>query len=176
MKNPLASRIRRKPARNEHCLQRSIANWCDGLGRRMVQARFAAIPNGGGRDIVTASRLKAEGVRAGMPDLVFWRDSGRVMWVEIKNGTSGQLSPSQKELHARMKADGHMVHVCRTLAEAIEVIQGFYHGPNNKTMQGASGAVGSGQAVETAHQVRHVGAQGRGTGPQLSQGAEKMGG
>ncbi len=120
------TRIRRKPAKNEHCLQRAIADWCDGLGKRLVQGRFAAIPNGGGRDRITGARLKAEGVRAGMPDLVFWRDEGRVMWVEVKNGTSGALSPAQKELHVRMKADGHLVLVCRTLAEAIQVIQAFY--------------------------------------------------
>ncbi len=122
----LAKLHRRKPARNEHCLQKGIVDWCDGLGKNIVKGRFYAIPNGGSRDIITASKLKAEGVRAGVPDLEFWRDQGRTMRMEVKNGTSGQLSPAQKEMHAKLKMDGHYVIVCRTLAEAIETIQGFY--------------------------------------------------
>jgi hypothetical protein len=123
-------RIRRKPAKSEHCLQRAIVNWCEGLGKNVVQERFAAIPNGGARDIVTASRLKQEGARAGMPDLIFWGHSGRVLWLEVKNGTSGQISASQKIVHAKLKSDGHLVIVCRDLMEAIEAIQSFYGGKN----------------------------------------------
>lgn len=120
------TRHRRKPARNEHCLQRAIANWCAGLGSPLVRGRFAAIPNGGSRDKITASKLKAEGVRAGMPDLIFWRETGRVLWMEVKNGTSGSLSASQKVLHAALKEDGHLVKVCRSLAEAMEAVKEFY--------------------------------------------------
>jgi len=122
------SRHRRKPARNEHCLQRAIANWCAGLGLQLVRGRFAAIPNGGARDVITASKLKAEGVRAGMPDLIFWREPGRVLWMEVKNGTSGSVSAAQKVLHSALKADGHLVVVCRSLSEAIEAVEAFYKG------------------------------------------------
>lgn len=123
-------KIRRKPAKSEHCLQRAIVNWCEGLGKNIVQERFAAIPNGGARDIVTASRLKQEGARAGMPDLFFWRDGGRILWLEVKNGTSGQISPAQKIIHGKLKADGHLVMVCRDLMEGIEAIRSFYGGNN----------------------------------------------
>lgn len=122
----LDKKHRRKPAKSEHCLQRAIVDWCDGLGKNIVQGRFYAIPNGGSRDIITASKLKAEGVRAGVPDLEFWRNQGRTMRMEVKNGTSGQLSPSQKDMHARLKADGHHVTLCRSLVEAIETIKAFY--------------------------------------------------
>lgn len=116
----------RKSAKNEHCLQRKIVDWCRGFGRDVIRERFAAIPNGGARDRITGAKLKAEGVRAGMPDLIFWRDGGRVLWVEVKNGASGRMSPEQKDLHASMKADGHIVVVVRSLAEAIESVRFFY--------------------------------------------------
>ena len=128
-------KIRRKPAKSEHVLQRCIVDWCDGLGKNITQGRFAAIPNGGKRDKKTASKLKAEGARAGMPDLFFWRDAGRVLWLEVKNGTSGQLSPAQKIIHAKLKADGHLVIVCRDLVEAIEAIKAFYQSTPNKPNQ-----------------------------------------
>lgn len=119
------ARHKRKPAKNEHCLQRAIVNWCDGLGGGLVKGRFFAIPNGGARDIITASKLKAEGVRAGAPDLVFYRVKD-VLWVEVKNGTSGRISPAQVELHQRLKDNAHSVAVVRSLAEAIETIKKFY--------------------------------------------------
>jgi hypothetical protein len=118
--------INRKPARNEHCLQRSIVKWCDGLGWPLVQGRFLAIPNGGARDAITGARLKAEGVRPGAPDLVFWRDAAKVLWVEVKNGTSGQISASQKALHAALIANGHRVVVVRDLAGAMQAVTEFY--------------------------------------------------
>lgn len=118
-------RHKRKPARNEHCLQRAVVRWCDGLGRRIVQGRFFAIPNGGARDIVTAAKLKAEGVRAGAPDLVFYGPSG-CLWIEMKNGTSGTVSASQKAMHESLRGNGHRIEVCRDLAETIEAITRFY--------------------------------------------------
>lgn len=116
----------RKPAKNEHCLQRAIVNWCDGLGKNLVRGRFFAIPNGGARDPITGARLKAEGVRAGAPDLVFWRQKGRVLWMEVKNGTSGSVSAAQRKLHDSLKADCHVVVICRCLKSAIAAIYTFY--------------------------------------------------
>jgi len=56
--------------------------------------RFFAIPNGSHRHISVAKRLKAEGVRAGAPDLYFpaWK-----LWIEFKREKGGVLSPAQKE-------------------------------------------------------------------------------
>lgn len=124
-----AARHRRKPARSEHVLQRSVVKWCDGLGKHLVRGRFFAVPNGGARDIITASKLKAEGVRPGSPDLVFFASPGRVLWVEMKNGTSGKISDKQKILHQLMRDNAHDVVVCRDLIETITVISNFYQ-PN----------------------------------------------
>ena len=120
-------RQKRKPAPSEHVLQRNVVKWCNGLGKQLVRGRFFAVPNGGFRDKKTASKLKAEGVRPGAPDLVFFASPGRVLWVEMKNGTQGKLSEAQKQLHQLMRDNAHDVTVCRDLVETINVISQFYN-------------------------------------------------
>lgn len=121
-----------KSARSEHHLQSAIVTHCNGLLAGMVRGRYAAIPNGGkyGTDrrnaAIEAGKLRAEGLRPGMPDMVFWREPGRVLWVEVKNGTGGRLSPEQRSVHAALLRDGHEVVVVRDLAGACEVIIGFF--------------------------------------------------
>ena len=116
----------RKPAKNEHCLQRALVNWCKGIGKAFIKGPFFAIPNGGGRDLIQGARLKAEGVRPGAPDLVFCGPSGSVLWLELKNGTSGKVSDAQAELHEDLYHCGHTVVVSRSLTEAIDAITDFY--------------------------------------------------
>src|SRR5262245_64718583 len=60
----------------EHAHQRaffcaiSSPEFCPESLRPPIPARLCfAIPNGGARDVITAGRLKAEGVRAGVPDV-----------------------------------------------------------------------------------------------------------
>lgn len=126
------AKVRRRPAKNEHCLQRAIVTWCRGIGAGYVKDRFAAIPNGGSRGhdarsrAIAGRKMKDEGVRPGMPDLEFWRDGGRVLWLEVKLGTSGTVSESQKEVHASLRSNGFPVYVVRTLAEACQKIVEFY--------------------------------------------------
>jgi len=54
-----------------------------------------AVPNGGKRHIKTATKLKAEGVRRGVPDLCFVLPGGRFAGLELKS-KKGNLSPDQK--------------------------------------------------------------------------------
>lgn len=121
----------RRPARSEHCLQAGLVRWCRGLGRGIVAERFAAIPNGGTRGadkrsrMIAGARLKAEGVRPGMPDLIFWRP-GAVLFVEIKLGRLGRVSESQRAVLASLAVCWHQTAVCRTLAEAVDAIVEFY--------------------------------------------------
>ncbi|MDB6134216.1 MAG: hypothetical protein JWM59_2459 [Verrucomicrobiales bacterium] len=129
------ARIRRKPAKSEHSLQSAIATWCRGIGFGYVRDRFAAIPNGGTRGADARSRaiagahLKAEGVRAGMPDLLFWKGGATVLWLEVKLGTSGTVSEAQHKVHASLREAGFQVLVARDLTEAIKAIINFYTEP-----------------------------------------------
>lgn len=132
--------IKKRPAKNESCLQRSIIKWCRGLGDSMTRGRFFAVPNGWGiagsdrkSAMIQGARLKAEGATSGAPDLVFFSSVQRgedvwptVLWMEVKLGTVGKLSERQVEFHALLKADSHSVVVVRDLSDAIHAISAFY--------------------------------------------------
>jgi len=77
-----------------------------------------AIPNGGRRDPREAAHMLAQGVTAGLPDLQIVMPGGSVIWVELK-AHNGVLRQSQKDIHAKLKMLGHVVHVYYGLDEAI---------------------------------------------------------
>ena len=89
----------------------------------MRRIPFAAIPNGGKRDKVTACQLKAEGVALGFPDLIIFLD-GLTLALELKVRTGGVVSPEQKEWLAFFSArPGWAAMVCRGAQEAIKFIE-----------------------------------------------------
>ena len=86
-----------------------------------------AIPNGGLRSKATASKLKAEGVRAGVPDL-FLPVASRGMhglWVELKRAKGGRVSPEQEGWARSLIEQGYAVAVCYGADEAIQQIRGY---------------------------------------------------
>ena len=80
------------------------------------RVRIFSIPNGGKRNIVTATRLKATGATAGVPDLYVpeWN-----VWVEMKRRTSGVLSPAQKDWIEYLKSIDHTVIVGKGWQDAM---------------------------------------------------------
>jgi hypothetical protein len=106
-------------ARSEHIEQREFVSWF----RRTFSARIFAIPNGGNRGLVTAGRLKVEGVTAGVPDLCVPEWS---LWIEMKTASrSARCSPSQLDWHKYLESIGHTVMVPRGCADAIDKLREF---------------------------------------------------
>lgn len=72
-----------------------------------------AVPNGGLRNPKEAVRLKAEGVLAGVPDLVFAEPRGKYhgLYVEMKRRKGGSVSEDQRKLHGKLRARGYKVMV-----------------------------------------------------------------
>jgi len=85
-----------------------------------------AIPNGGHRNVVVAKKLKAEGVRAGVPDLFLPVARGRFhgLFIEMKVKPN-RPSPEQTELMAQLEKQGFGVGVCYTSAEAEAVLREY---------------------------------------------------
>jgi hypothetical protein len=83
-----------------------------------------AIPNGGLRNQRVAMQLKAEGLRAGMPDLGFAMEGGRVAWLEMKN-QRGALSDMQWGIRRRLESLGHQWAMARSVEEALEHLDAF---------------------------------------------------
>ena len=79
--------------------------------------------------MVTALRLKATGLKPGVPD-IFLPYGGKVMhglFIEMKHG-AGRVSPSQAVWHKNLRAQGYCVEVCWGALEAIDVITRYLEG------------------------------------------------
>lgn len=86
-----------------------------------------AIPNGGHRDIRVATRLKAEGVRAGVPDLFLPVPARGLhgLWLEIKIGRNRQTIQQVRWAdNLKLMGYGYIV-VYDDAAFAIRVIEHY---------------------------------------------------
>ena len=88
------------------------------------------IPNGGSRGLLEAVRLKRQGVKPGVPDLHLPIARGGYigLWIEMKTAT-GRLSEDQRRIIAMLRAEGHRVEVCRSAADAVEVLEDYLSVP-----------------------------------------------
>jgi len=93
--------------------------------------RVLAIPNGGKRNIMEASRLKSQGVLAGASDLmVVWGPHAEVAFVELK--APGLINPkrplaclraSQLAWHGFCQLSGFNIAVCDSLDGVLEFLR-----------------------------------------------------
>ena len=92
-----------------------------------------AVPNGGNRNIVTARKLKAEGVKPGVPDvcLPVPRGDYHGLYVEMKRQKGGVVSPEQKAWLQALKGQGYRAEVCKGAAEAWDVIREYIQAQPN---------------------------------------------
>lgn len=95
------------------------------------ELRAVAIPNGGKRNIREAARMKAQGVRAGVSDLlVFWHP-GKVAMIELKapGKVTGKkrplasLSAEQFAWFGWAQISGFPVTVCDSVAGVEEFLR-----------------------------------------------------
>ena len=106
-----------KPAKQklplEHAEQVRLIAWVDTFFPDYGKFLYA-VPNGGLRDPRVAIRLKAEGVRPGVPDLVFAQARGvyHGLFIEMKRQAGGRLSTEQKEWRDRLLAQGYAWKLC----------------------------------------------------------------
>ncbi|QAU22874.1 VRR-NUC domain-containing protein [Dyella sp. M7H15-1] len=86
-----------------------------------------AIPNGGERNKIIAAKLKAEGVRKGVPDLHLPvpRAGYCGLYVEMKRRKGGVVSEEQRVWIARLAEQGHRVEVCKGWEQARDVIVSY---------------------------------------------------
>lgn len=105
------------PARTEHVEQREFVSW---FRKTYPAIRILAIPNGSQRSRTTGARLKAEGVVAGVPDLLIpaWN-----LWIEMKRADGGSVSTQQKDWHRYLESIDHTVLVCAGFSQAKEKVE-----------------------------------------------------
>lgn len=97
----------------EHQLQCACVRWFRYAHADLSPLLFA-VPNGGRRDHITGARLKAEGVVAGVADLLLLVPSRQhhALCIEMKTA-KGRQSPAQKEWQQHAEAHGYRYEVVR---------------------------------------------------------------
>jgi len=110
---------------SEERLQMAVARVLDAAGLKWFH-----IPNGGDRNIVVASKLKAQGVKRGVPDVIVLDcptyGGYHSLAIELKNGKAGRVSPEQKAWHEVFSSYGWRMEVCRSLDEVLAVLRECY--------------------------------------------------
>ena len=82
------------------------------------------IPNGGWRAPATAAKLKAQGVKPGVSDLMLpvARGGYHGLWIELKRRKGGKVSPHQSDWITEMRFQGYRAEVCHGSEEACDLI------------------------------------------------------
>lgn len=103
----------RKTRDLEHQAQVALFQWCGYQSRRYPElALLFAIPNGGARSLSQGARLKAEGVKAGIPDMLLpvARGGFHGFFIELK-APDGTVQDNQKKWAADLAAQGYKAEV-----------------------------------------------------------------
>ena len=113
----------------EHEEQVALFQWAEANEAQYPSlAMLAAIPNGGYRPMTTAAMLKAEGVKAGYPDILLdvARGPYHGLRIELKRADrSNHATDAQREWLTKLNFEGYRVAVCYGAQEAIKVITDY---------------------------------------------------
>ena len=109
----------------EQCALFEWAAWQEGVWPEL--RLLHAIPNGGKRDIRTAARLKAEGVKPGVPDIFLPvpKDGKHGLYIELKRSRGGTVSKEQEAWIRALSAQEYVCAVCHGHREAIKIITDY---------------------------------------------------
>lgn len=117
------------PRASEHEEQVALFEWA---AREEVNhpelAQLFAVPNGGKRHPAVAAQLKAEGTKAGVPDVLLDVARGKFhgLRIEMKRADrSNGPTPEQNEWIARYRHYGYSAVVCYGADDAINVIKAY---------------------------------------------------
>lgn len=114
----------------EHNEQVAFVAWARAsVGTRPALSLLFAIPNGGHRRISVAKGMKAEGVRAGVPDLFLPAPVSPYSGLFLEMKVPGSYpSKTQKEWHRRLSEAGYAVAIVYGVDGAIEATIGYLDG------------------------------------------------
>lgn len=108
--------------------QATLFNWAQMQSFVYPELRLMFhVPNGGSRNKAEAGRFKAEGVKAGVPDIFLPvpRCGMHGLFIEMKRLSGGKVSPEQKEWIDSLRREGYAAEVCHGWQEARNVILNY---------------------------------------------------
>ena len=100
------------------------------LGAHPELRLLHAIPNGGKRSKSEAARMKAAGVKAGVPDMFLpvARGGSHGLYIELKRIKGGRVSAEQLAWMEELTREGYTCAVCHGWEEARKVIRTYLKG------------------------------------------------
>ena len=116
----------------EDAEQQVLAKWLD-----MHRINWFHPPNGGHRNVVVAAKLKAQGVKPGVPDVMivdpppnYPNNVGTA--IELKRRKGGTVSSEQTAWLGILQERGWAVAGCKGATEAIEFLESLGYGRVNR--------------------------------------------
>ena len=126
--------------KREDALQKAVARLLDSMGLDWFHPA-----NGEARNAITGAKLKAFGVKAGVPDCMIFTLSdvrgavgellpgmGHPLAIELKapdaKGKRPKPRPNQLDWHDRLRRNGWRVDVCYNIDEVLAVLRECYPG------------------------------------------------
>lgn len=127
------------PVPLEHHEQKLFFQMVD-VAPRTKHLPIYAVPNGGHRHKATAGKLKAEGVRAGFPDINVDVPCGTAyhgLRIELKRQSRSlsSVAPAQSAWHKLLRQHGYAVAVCYGALEAWGVLTAYLFGTYDEAVQ-----------------------------------------
>lgn len=121
----MANKTPQLPVPTESVEQINLFRWAEWQqGAYPELKRLYHIPNGGFRNKATAGRLKAEGVKSGVPDLCLPVPHGGFhgLYVEMKRLRGNTTTKDQDDWLGFLKERGYFTAVCKGWEAAAKVI------------------------------------------------------
>lgn len=124
-RKPKAAKL---PVATEHQEQVALFDWLELESRKYHELRLAfAIPNGASKSWSQAKKFQAEGLRAGVPDVLLPVARGKYhgLFIEMKRAKGGVVSPEQEHWLLCMEIEGYRTDVCRGWIEAQAAVMNY---------------------------------------------------
>jgi len=109
---------------SEHLEQKNLFYWAALQEARHPQLGLMfAVPNGGLRNMLVAKKLKAEGVKSGVPDIFLLApvDPYHGLVIEMKFGKN-KATEKQIEWLNKLQCEGYYTTICYSWIEARDII------------------------------------------------------
>lgn len=119
------------PVPLESTEQQTLVAWAKRHEEEWPELRMLYhIPNEGKRSRKTGARMKAEGLKSGVPDICLpvARGGHHGLYIELKRRKDSKVTKEQLEWIADLVAQGYVAAVCRGCDEAISLITRYLTG------------------------------------------------
>ena len=116
------------PVPTESIEQQTLFRWAALASGKYPELKLLYhIPNEGKRTSATGGRMKAEGLRKGVPDICLpvARGGCHGLYIEMKRVSGGRVTPKQLEWIDALTSQGYHAAVCNGWENACRVIEEY---------------------------------------------------